>query len=151
MKASFTLYLSLLLLVFASCSTESDALLPTDTSNPEILQDLSQSNWQLISCPDHEFLTINGHSECAYLANINFQNELVYITHTGSTYKMPHHICFVIGNKLVVSVQDCANTTWKSTFEWEIISKNSTTMILDITAPNLAPGYKERFTYTKLD
>ena len=150
MKAFTTIFASVLLLFFASCSSESDALLPTDTNNPEILQELSQSEWKLISCPDHEYLSINGYSECNYLAKLSFENEKVYITHKNSSYKMPHHICYVMGSTLVVSVQDCANTTWKSTFEWLIIDRNSSSMILEVTVPNLSPSYRERFTFEKL-
>jgi len=141
----------LMLLILVSCSTGSeDALLPTDITTPEILVDLSDSEWFLVGCPDIEYLSINTFSECQYLEWLNFEDNKVGIRHTNNSIITPHHICFVNGKTLVVSIQDCENTTWKSLFEWDIKTMNSNTLIMDVRAPNIAPGYKQQFEYVKV-
>lgn len=148
MKAPILILLSILLL--ASCSsTDEDALLPTDTSSAAILQDLSQSKWKLIDCPDQELLNINGQSECRYLDDLFFQGNKVIITYRNSNIGIQHHICYASADRMVVSLQDCANTTWKSLFEWDVVSRNGNMMIMNISAPNLDPSYSQRFTFEK--
>jgi hypothetical protein len=150
MRTLILLCASIATLLFASCSTQDDAVRPTDTSNPEILQDLSHSEWRLIDCPENEFLSINGQSECKYLSHLHFQDSKVFITRQGSNMSIMHHICLASGNRLIVSLQECSNTTWRSLFEWNVVSLNSNAMVIDVAAPNLAPGYRERFTYEKV-
>ena len=149
MKTLISKMTFLLILVLSSCSTD-EAIQSSSPTNSDIMLELADSKWSLVTCPSHTFLILNGYNECDYLDNLNFSDSKVDITHKGSTYITPHHICFVYNNKLVVSIQECTNTTWRSLFEWDIVSLNGNTMVIDVSAPNLAPSYNERFEYIRI-
>lgn len=139
----------MLIMALSSCSTD-EANKTSSPTNSDLMLELAETKWSAVTCPDHNFLTINGFNECDYMDYLNFSESKVYIRHKGASYIMPHYICFTDGNKLVVSIQECSNTTWRSLFEWKVISLDGNTMTIDVTAPNMAPTYKERFEFIKI-
>lgn len=142
--------LSIVLLLFlVSCSKDEEGQLTSISSSTELLEELHGSNWKLTGCPDHTYLSINGNDECEYMGFLNFVNSQVYIQNSVTNYLIPHYICFATSNSLTVSIQACENTTWKSLFEWNVISFTDTKLVLDVKVPNIDPGYKQRFTFTK--
>jgi len=149
MKTLIPLFAALLMLTFSSCSSD-EAIKASSPTNSDLMLELAETRWSLENGPSHPFLVINGFTENEYLDHINFSDSKVYITPKNSGYISTHYICFVNGDNLVVSKQECSNTTWRSLFEWKVISIDGNTMTIDVTAPELAPAYKERFEYIRI-
>ncbi|MCP4120923.1 MAG: hypothetical protein GY751_04150 [Bacteroidetes bacterium] len=148
MKTLISAIAFVLLLVLSSCST--DASKSSSPKNSDLMLELAETKWNLVSGPSHDFLTINGYSETEYLDYLNFSESKVYIVHKDANFIMPHHICFINGSNLVVSIQECSNTTWRSLFEWDVVSLDGNTMTINVTAPNMSPTYMEQFVYVKI-
>jgi len=138
-----------LMLALASCSTN-EANKSSSPKNSDLMLELAETKWSLVSGPSHDFLTINGYTETEYLDYLNFSESKVFIVHKDASFIMPHHICFINGSNLVVSIQECSNTTWRSLFEWDVVSLDGNTMTINVTAPNMAPSYKEQFVYVQI-
>ncbi|MEZ5008177.1 MAG: hypothetical protein R2728_06190 [Chitinophagales bacterium] len=141
--------LSLCFMILFSCSSE-DAALESATNPNFDLAKISGSKWALDECPGIPLLTINGYSECAYFESMEFVGDKVYIKHSGNPTPTLHHICYVNGKELVVSIQDCSNTTWRSLFEWNVSSYTGSGLVFDMTTPNISIGYQGKFAFKRL-
>ena len=112
---------------------------------------LEGSMWALKDCPHDPFLIINGYNDCDYLANLEFQDGMVYITYDGTDRAVPHYICKMSGNSLMVSIQDCSNTTWRPTFQWDVVEMNNSSMAVDVRIPAIMSSYVARFEYERIN
>lgn len=143
---SFVLSLSFLFLL--SCSTD-DAAIASATDPNFDLSKISGSKWVLDQCPEMPLLNINGYSECAYFESLEFVGNKVYIKHSGNPTPTLHHICYVNGKELVVSIQACSNTTWESLFEWDVASYTGSGLSFNMTTPNISIGYQGKFGFRR--
>ncbi len=138
------------LFVLASCSSGGGNDDLESSTNPNFdLNKISGSQWALKKCPDLQLLTFNGYSECDYFEALEFIDNKVYIKHAGNDNPTLHHICFVNGNELAVSIQDCSNTTWEATFEWDVSLSSESTLVFNAKTPNLNKYYDGRFEFNR--
>jgi hypothetical protein len=141
-----SLLLLAVILVSSSCSIVEEE--PIKFS-PEAFS-LDGTKWTLKECPHVPSLIINGYADCDYLAQLEFRDEMVYITYNGTEEESPHHICNIDGSHLTVSIQDCSNSNWRPTFQWNVVALDFSTMIVVIEMPGLASGYKAQFSYERV-
>lgn len=150
MKTLLTRISLILLVALAACSEEEAINKASSPLNSDIMIQLDQTQWKLHAGPPNPYLIINGFNETEYLDYLSFSATQVYMRHKGANYIMPHHICYTNGKLLTVSIQECANTTWRPLFEWDIVSLDGNIMTMDVMAPELSPNYRERFTFKRL-
>ena len=140
------LFTAVCILMSTSCSVQDEVAIEF---SPDTFL-LEDTKWTVSGCPANATLFIDGYSECDYLKNMDFRNGMVYIKSNGSNVEVKHHICFMDGSTLSVSIQDCSSPTWSALFKWNIVSLDNTSMVVEMEVPNIMPSYHEEFTFSRV-
>ncbi len=132
-----------------SCSTVSEVT-PNAENNTPTSFDFNGTEWRMVDCPDNPFLVLHGLPECDFFSELKWtSDEDVMIYHNTRPDPTTYHICQTDGSKMSVSIQECANLTWRSLFEFNVTSVNENTLVFNLEAENLAPSYSERMEFTR--
>lgn len=111
---------------------------------------LEGTKWALMDCPTSPYLIINGQTDCEYLSTLEFRDGMVYIKYKDSSAEVPHHICFMNGSRLTVSLQSCSSSSWRPMFEWNVIALAGENMVVDVEVPAIISDYHATFNYKRI-
>ena len=143
-------YLAIVLAIFTACSSVKEVV-PNEEETSTTFK-FDGTEWSLTDCPAAPYLVLHGMPECDFFSGLKWISETdVTISHETNPDPTTYHICETEGSKMSVSIQECANLTWRSLFEFDIIIVNSNTLVFNLEAENLAPGYSERMEFQRVN